>query len=142
MITTAAEDREQMKQKDKIIADQVLLIASLTQQLSAANAKIIALQVTKPASRQTSPSFHTHAAAATLTPPQHTVPATQTGTSPTWVDGKHKKDKGGYCWTHGYLVDPAHHSGNCRAERQNPGHQSTATRANNMGGSQYGRPRK
>ena len=142
MLTTAAEDREQMKQKDKIIADQVLLIASLTQQLSAANAKIIALQVTKPASRQTSPSFHTHAAAATLTPPPNTVPATQTGTSPTWVDGKHKKDKEGYCWTHGYLVDPAHHSGNCRAERQNPGHQSTATRANNMGGSQYGKPRK
>ena len=135
LMTTAAEDKEQMRQKDKIIADQVLLITSLNQQLLAANAKILSLQANRPANRYTPPP-------SIPTAPPPTIPATQTGTSPTWVDGKHKKDKGGYCWTHGYLVDPAHHSGNCRAERQNPGHQSTATRANNMGGSQYGKPKK
>ena len=127
-----------MRQKDKIINDQVLLITSLMQQLAAANAKIISLQANKPASRHAPPPSLLTA----HTAPPPTIPATQTGTSPTWVDGKHKKDKGGYCWTHGYLVNPAHHSGNCRAERQNPGHQSTATRANNMGGSQYGKPKK
>ena len=47
-------------------------------------------------------------------------------------------DRGGYCWTHGYLVDPRHNSKNCKKKK--PGHQDNATRDNNMGGSQYGKP--
>ena len=47
-------------------------------------------------------------------------------------------DRGGYCWTHGYLVDPRHNSMNCKKKK--PGHQDNATRADNMGGSQYGKP--
>ena len=47
-------------------------------------------------------------------------------------------DRGGYCWTHGYLVDPRHNSMNCKKKK--PGHQDNATRADNMGGSQYRKP--
>ena len=47
-------------------------------------------------------------------------------------------DRGGYCWSHGYLVDPRHNSKNCRNKK--PGHQDNATRADNMGGSQHGKP--
>ena len=49
-----------------------------------------------------------------------------------------RKDHGGYCWTHGYLVPPNHTSLTCR--KRKPGHQEAATRDNNMGGSQAGKP--
>ena len=97
LMTTAAEDKEQMKAKDKIINDQVLLITSLMQQLSAANAKIISLQSRPLNHSNPSPSNNS------------TIQQTQM-----WVGGKHKHDKGGYCWTHGFLVDPRNHtSANC-----------------------------
>ena len=47
-------------------------------------------------------------------------------------------DRGSYCWTHGYLVDPRHNSMNCKKKK--PGHQDNATWADNMGGSQHGKP--
>jgi hypothetical protein len=50
-----------------------------------------------------------------------------------------RKDSGGYCWTHGYFVTATHTSATCATKR--PGHVDTATRENNMGGSQYGKPR-
>ena len=49
-----------------------------------------------------------------------------------------KKDQGSYCWTHGYLVARNHTSANCRNKK--PGHQDAATRENNMGGNQDGKP--
>jgi hypothetical protein len=52
---------------------------------------------------------------------------------------KQCKDNGRYCWTHGYYVTPTHTSATCATKR--PGHIDTATRENNMGGSQYGKPR-
>ena len=39
-----------------------------------------------------------------------------------------------YCWTHGYDIDPRHDSTTCRYQAD--GHQTTATRSNNLGGSQ------
>lgn len=113
MITSAAEDREQVKQKDKIVADQVLLINALTPQLSAANSRIIALQASKQTSRHSlptstissPPTTSTHASTQSLQSPHQAYqgasrnPTTKrASTSPLWVNGKHKKDKGVYCW--------------------------------------------
>jgi hypothetical protein len=47
-------------------------------------------------------------------------------------------DKGSYCWLHGYLVTRNHASTNCNFPKE--GHQKLATRANNMGGNQIGKP--
>jgi hypothetical protein len=52
---------------------------------------------------------------------------------------RQRKDSGGYCWSHGYYVTPTHTSATCATKRN--GHVDTATRENNMGGSQYGKPR-
>jgi hypothetical protein len=43
-----------------------------------------------------------------------------------------------YCWTHGYRVSATHNSKTCT--RRAVGHQEEATRDNNMGGSQVGKP--
>jgi hypothetical protein len=43
-----------------------------------------------------------------------------------------------YCWTHGYRVNATHNSKTCT--RRATGHQEEATRDNNMGGSQAGKP--
>ena len=56
-----------------------------------------------------------------------------------WTNGKHIRDTGGYCWTHGYCATADHTSANCF--KQNPGHKTEATRENNMGGNEYGKPR-
>ena len=48
------------------------------------------------------------------------------------------KDPNGYCWTHGYNVRHGHNSATCRNKA--PGHKDTATRNDNMGGTQLGRP--
>ena len=48
-------------------------------------------------------------------------------------------DRGGYCWTHGYRVSKLNHTSvNCRWK--DDGHKDEATRNNNLGGSQYGKP--
>jgi hypothetical protein len=47
-------------------------------------------------------------------------------------------DQGSYCWTHGYAVTRNHNSQNCRTK--GPGHKEEATRENQMGGSQRGKP--
>jgi hypothetical protein len=43
-----------------------------------------------------------------------------------------------YCWTHGYAVAKTHTSATC--ERPADGHKRNATPANNLGGSQVGKP--
>jgi hypothetical protein len=48
-----------------------------------------------------------------------------------WTNGKHLRDTGRYCWTHGYCATTDHMSANCF--KQNPGHKTEATRENNMG---------
>jgi hypothetical protein len=47
-------------------------------------------------------------------------------------------NNGTYCWTHGYRVNATHSSKTCT--RRATGHQEEATRDNNMGGSQAGKP--
>jgi hypothetical protein len=47
-------------------------------------------------------------------------------------------DNNTYCWTHGYRVSTTHNSKTCT--RRATGHQEEATRNNNMGGSQVGKP--
>ena len=44
---------------------------------------------------------------------------------------------GNYCWSHGYKVNIDHTSASCT--RRLPGHQTTATKTNDMGGSQKGK---
>ena len=48
------------------------------------------------------------------------------------------RDHGSYCWTHRYLVVPSHTSAMCRNKK--PGHKDNATREDNIGGSQIGKP--
>jgi hypothetical protein len=47
-------------------------------------------------------------------------------------------DMGSYCHSHGYLVWKNHNSSNCRHPKD--GHKKEATRTNNMGGNQEGKP--
>eukprot|EP00957_Ditylum_brightwellii_P132648 10115425-Ditylum_brightwellii.AAC.1 len=47
----------------------------------------------------------------------------------------HQMDPEGYCWLRGYRVPKNHNSMNC--DKQKPGHQLGATRANIMGGSRH-----
>jgi hypothetical protein len=47
-------------------------------------------------------------------------------------------DQGSYCWSHGYWCHKDHNSGNCKFPK--PRHIKEATRANNMGSSQKGKP--
>jgi hypothetical protein len=51
-----------------------------------------------------------------------------------WVS----KDTRSYCHTHGYKVNKKHNSLTCRTKA--PGHKDEATRENNMGGNQNGKP--
>lgn len=50
---------------------------------------------------------------------------------------KTKKDNGGYCWSHGFLVAHKHDGFTCKNPL--PGHVKEATRADTMGGSQRGK---
>ena len=57
----------------------------------------------------------------------------------TWVNGKHRRDRGGYCWAHGFLVAPnGHNSNNCTSPTD--GHKKCTTRDNTMGGNEYRKP--
>jgi hypothetical protein len=56
-----------------------------------------------------------------------------------WTNGKHIRDRGGYCWSHGFLVVDGHTSANCFHPKN--GHKQEATREHNMGGNDYGKPR-
>ena len=51
---------------------------------------------------------------------------------------KEKRDQGSYCHTHGYLVHKNHNSMNCKYP--GPNHCREATRENNRGGNQEGKP--
>jgi hypothetical protein len=59
----------------------------------------------------------------------------------TYVPGNPgNKDPNGYCWTHGYNVAHGHNSATCK--RRATGHQATATRLDNQGGTQTDKPTK
>jgi hypothetical protein len=55
-------------------------------------------------------------------------------------DDKSLPDRDGYCWTHGYQIARVNHaSANCCWK--DDGHKNDATRDNNMGDRQHGKPR-
>ena len=66
-------------------------------------------------------------------PPATTPPA------PANTPGAKRFPNFNYCWTHGYDIDPHHDSTTCRFPAD--GHQTTATRSNNMGGTQKNKDR-
>jgi hypothetical protein len=53
-------------------------------------------------------------------------------------DSERVIDNTTYCWTHGYRVSATHNSKTCTKRAH--GHNEAATRDNNMGGSQVGKP--
>ena len=59
--------------------------------------------------------------------------------NPKWVNGKLVSDVVWYCLTHGHCVDISHYSRKCWSKWE--GHRENATRANNMGGNPYVKPR-
>jgi hypothetical protein len=63
-----------------------------------------------------------------------------TGTAPTTKTVRPPPDPNGYCWSHGYRVCIGHNSMTCSEAAKNPLHMKEATRDNNMGGSQKGKP--
>ena len=111
--TAAAADIDTMMTQCKTIADLTTTVSALTQQPHQANV----------ANNRGSG-----------TPVER-----QGQANPKWVNGKHIRDVGGYFWTHGYCVDINHDSMACQIKKE--GHRDNATRANNMGGNQYGKPR-
>ena len=85
-LATAAEvDRDTMMTQSTTIADLTATIANLIQQLQQATVRINTLKIPR-------------------------EPETPTNRPPKWVDGKHIRDAGWHCWTHGYCVDLNHNS--------------------------------
>ena len=62
------------------------------------------------------------------------------GNAPTTKVTRPPPDPNGYCWSHGYRVCIGHNSMTCTEAAKNPLHMKEATRENNMGGSQKGKP--
>ena len=114
MATAAASDREMMQLQATTIAEQMKTISELTQRIKDKDKEIANLRANK--------------ATPTAGIPPHQK----------WVNGKHIWDKGGYCWSHGYLAEKTHTSLLCKNKRE--GHNDAATRENNLGGSTYGKP--
>lgn len=64
--------------------------------------------------------------------------STGSGEKPPATGAKKGLDPKGYCWTHGYRVSPGHDGHGCNSPAD--GHKKEATRSDNMGGSQKGKP--
>ena len=113
LVTADAANRETRMLQCKTITNLTASISALTQQLQQANTGY------NSGSR---------------------LPVEKQGKAkPKWVNGKHFRDVGGYCWTHRHCVEISHDSSTCRIKIE--GHRGNATRANNMGGNPYGNPR-
>ena len=104
-----AADRETMMSKCKTISDFTKTIDALTRQLQQATTGYNRGSGL-PVDRQSQASYK-------------------------WVNGKHFRGVGGYCWTHGYCVDISHDSRTFRSKGE--GHRENATRADNVGGNPY-----
>ena len=111
--TAAAANREKMMAQCKTIANLTASVAALTQQLQKANI-----------------GYNRGSG----------IPVDRQGqANHKWVNRKHVRDIGGYCWTQGHCVYISHESRTCRSKIE--GHRENATRADNMGGNPYGKPR-
>ena len=113
LATAAAEDRETIISQCKTIADLTETVAALTRQLQQATTGYNRGS-RLPVDKRSQANYK-------------------------WVNGKHFRDVGGYCWTHGHCVDISHDSKTCQSKRE--GHRENATRADNMGGNPYVKPR-
>ena len=113
LATAAEEDRETMMSQCKTIVDLTKTVTALTRQLQ---------QATNGNNR--GPGFPVDR---------------QIQTNSKWVNRKNLRDVGGYSWTHGHCVDIGHDSKTCRYKKKV--HKDNATRADNMGGNPYGKPR-
>jgi hypothetical protein len=109
-----SNDRQE-KENDRAI------ITALRQEMAEMKALIAALQHTPQPSNTPQPSY---------TPQPNPRTPFQRRRTPL--------DSEGYCWSHGYLVAANHNSKTCRTKK--PGHNNEATRQNNLGGSQVGKP--
>jgi hypothetical protein len=72
---------------------------------------------------------------------QHTPPPNLTAQPNPRIPFQQRRtpiDSEGYCCSHRYLVAAGHSSKTCRTKK--PGHNNEATRQNNLGGSQVGKP--
>ena len=91
LATEATADRETMMSKCNTIFDRTASVAALTQQLQQAN---------------------------TVNNRGYRIPVNRQGqANPKWVKGRHVRDVGGYCWTHGQCVDINHDSGTCQSNK-------------------------
>ena len=111
--TAAAADRETMMLQCKTIANLTKTVAALTRQLQ---------QATTGYNRGSGLSVDR-----------------QSQANSKWVNRKHVRDVGGYFWTHGHCLDISHDIRTCRSKRG--GHRENTTRADNMGGNPYSKPR-
>jgi hypothetical protein len=104
------------------VANLVVSNAALTQQLAARDARIKELENHLKVIKNN-----------TNSPTARTPAAPRTGKGPLFITSNSN-----YCWSHGYQVGKLHTSETCTKPRE--GHQRTATLANTMGGSTYGKP--
>ena len=113
LATATASDRS-------TVANLTATNSSLSTKLNLANAKLIAVTAELAALQIATAAVRSAG----------TQQAIATRNRPAYVTNRN------YCWTHGYRVGPTHTSATCTAPRD--GHQTTATRANTMGGSTRG----
>ena len=113
LATVAAEDREKMITQCKTIANLTGNVAALTRQIQQATT-----------GNNRGPGFPVDR---------------RSQKNSKWVNGKHLRDVGGYCWTHRHYVEISHVSKTRRCKKE--GHKENAKRADIMGGNLYGKTR-
>jgi hypothetical protein len=125
LMTNAASDRDEIRLLNKTVHTQNETIAAFTKTLASIQTQLGKLTGNK-------------------APTQPAVAPEDILKDIMWINGKHKWDNGGYCWTHGYIVGRNHNSTSCGGtgkRNRAAGHQETATRDNRMGGSERGAPK-
>lgn len=125
LMTNAASDRDEIRLLNKTVHTQNETIAAFTKTLASIQTQLGKLTGNKG-------------------PTQPSVAPEDILKDIMWINGKHKWDNGGYCWTHGYIVGRNHNSTSCGGtgkRNRAAGHQETATRDNRMGGSERGAPK-
>jgi hypothetical protein len=119
LATATVADRE-------AVANLVVSNATLTQQLAAKDAIILDLRNQLKVAQNNQGSQSTRGTGAPRT-------GTSAARRPLFVTSNNN-----YCWSHGYQVGKDHTSETCTKPRE--GHQRSATLANTLGGSTYGKP--
>ena len=122
------------------------IVEALTRQLEQAQQEIVRLLQDNRQLQTVIMQQMQHTSVPHSVPPlQHSTTSTITPQQWVTVQNKHKTprkgmDPDGYCWTHGFRVAFGHSSATCYTKAD--GHKDEATRHNNMGGNQRGKPKK